>query len=646
MPTVQNFEGDLSAAANEMWRDQVDNMTPTAVAIGLGKRIQKLGVDGSFSGTISTDVSGTTNASFEVDSDSAAGSIKTTVVGGGTDNTVTLSNSATTQDVTLTYPDFTGTFLTHTGGQIQNTITDLTNVQHDHSNVAGGGPIVATGLSGTTNGTWEINSTGFSATLDTTELSQDSTFTFNDSAGPDELCGIAATQTLTNKTLTSPTITGMTATGASTLESCVIGGVTPAAASVTTLSASGASTLTGEVQVGGGYGSTGITMTTAGNISANGTISVIGAADFSGITGNDASLGIAGIAGSAGNGGIVAVVGGAGDANNNGGAVTGAGGAGSGTGTGGALTLAAGASGSGATGDGGASSVTGGGAASTDGDGGAASVVGGAGAGTGVGGAISVTGGAGGGGATGNGGALTATGGAAASTNGDGGASSLIGGVATGTGTGGAVTITAGASAGNSGTAGAVGIDTGSAAGGTGAAVTIGAANATEVVLGASDADTRVLGDLEQNATAGAASSVVKKVIRLDSIADNVSTSFLTFTIPNAAHAAAVEILFLAQVEDQTSARVAKGTLVFERNAGADTVGTAVALTGEGIATTAAGETLTFAYALGAAVGAVGATQTMPLNVTLNTSGATEGELIAVVEMINSEATGITVAAS
>jgi hypothetical protein len=576
-------------------------MNPTCELVALGQRIQKLGTDGSFSGSIvGTDLTGTTAAAFEIDSDGTVPALALGSQAAGTGDftqtfkpAATLTGSASILTIDLAAVD--AEMMLQASGVILNTVTDLTNVQHDHSNAAGGGAISATDLAGTSNDTFTINTDTFGAILDSTGLSQDSTFTFPDEAGPDELCGIAATQTMTNKTLTAPTITGGTLDG-------IVGGVAPADGSFTTLSTSGAATLASLVctaagTFGGGYGSTGATITTDGNISANGTLSIDGIADFTSIVGSDSSLGITGMAGSAGNGGVVAVVGGAGDANNNGGVV----------------------------------SVTGG-----SGDG----------AGTGDGGAFVATGGFSGFGATGDGGAASLSGGDAGSTNGDGGANTVAGGDGTGTGTGGDIAVTGGASAGASGTAGAVAIDAGAATGGTAADVTVGAANAGNVLLGASDAPTRAVGTFEQNGAAGAASSVVRSVVRLDAISDNSATSFLTFTIPNAAHAAVARITFLAQVEDQASARVAEGTIVLERNAGADTVGTAVALTGEGIATTAAGETLTFAYALGAAVGAVGAQQTMPLNVTLNTSGATDGELIALIELINSEATGITVAAS
>lgn len=127
-----------------------------------------------------------------------------------------------------------------------------------------------------------------------------------------------------------------------------------------------------------------------------------------GITGGDASLGIAGIAGADGAaGGAVAIAGGKGDTNKAGGAASLTGGAGNGTGAGGA-----------------------------------SSVVGGAGGATGAGGAIAITGGAGGA-TSGNGGAIAITGGAGTAGNGNGGAVNITGGALHGTGTNGAVNIAA-----------------------------------------------------------------------------------------------------------------------------------------------------------------------------------------------------------
>ena len=113
-----------------------------------------------------------------------------------------------------------------------------------------------------------------------------------------------------------------------------------------------------------------------------------------GITGGDASLGIAGIAGAAGAaGGAVAIAGGKGDTNTAGGAASLTGGAGTGSGAGGTSSVVGGAGG--ATGTGGAIAITGGAGGSTSGNGGAITIAGGAAtAGNGSGGAVNITGGA------------------------------------------------------------------------------------------------------------------------------------------------------------------------------------------------------------------------------------------------------------
>ena len=113
-----------------------------------------------------------------------------------------------------------------------------------------------------------------------------------------------------------------------------------------------------------------------------------------GITGGDASLGIAGADGATGAaGGAVAIAGGEGDTNKAGGAASLTGGAGNGTGAGGASSVVGGAGG--ATSTGGAITITGGAGGSTSGNGGAVAIAGGAGtAGNGSGGAVNITGGA------------------------------------------------------------------------------------------------------------------------------------------------------------------------------------------------------------------------------------------------------------
>ena len=58
---------------------------------------------------------GTTSATFTVDSDSTAGKIAVTVVGGGTNNTLTITNQVLGGNVTITLPNATGTLATLAG---------------------------------------------------------------------------------------------------------------------------------------------------------------------------------------------------------------------------------------------------------------------------------------------------------------------------------------------------------------------------------------------------------------------------------------------------------------------------------------------------------------------------------------------------
>ena len=148
-----------------------------------------------------------------------------------------------------------------------------------------------------------------------------------------------------------------------------------------------------------------------------------------------------------------------------------------------------------------------------------------------------------------------------------------------------------------------------------------------------------------ENGAVGAVSSVHRLVIRKDAMADGVATAVITVTCPNVAHAAALKVTALAMVADQESARCAEGMVIFSREAGSALVGAVATLELDQIATGGT-ETLTVAYGLSAAVGAAGASNTMDLQFTLDTSAATDGEIVVLAELINGEATGITMAAS
>lgn len=74
---------------------------------------------------------GTTNNTFEIDSDSATGSILLDVQTGGTDNTLTLQNSVLDGDYTITFPNSTGTVALTSQLHTQNTDTGTTSTYFD-----------------------------------------------------------------------------------------------------------------------------------------------------------------------------------------------------------------------------------------------------------------------------------------------------------------------------------------------------------------------------------------------------------------------------------------------------------------------------------------------------------------------------------
>ena len=172
--------------------------------------------------------------------------------------------------------------------------------------------------------------------------------------------------------------------------------------------------------------------------------------------------------------------------------------------------------------------------------------------------------------------------------------------------------------------------------------------DATDTLVGLATADSltnKQLDGFTENGLAGAVSSVHRLVIRRNAMADGSATAVITVTCPNVAHAAALKITALAMVDDQESARCAEGMAIFSREAGSALVGAVATLELAQIATGGT-ETLTLAYSLSAASGGVGASNTMDLQFTLNTSAAADGEIVVLAELINGEATGITMAAA
>jgi hypothetical protein len=149
----------------------------------------------------------------------------------------------------------------------------------------------------------------------------------------------------------------------------------------------------------------------------------------------------------------------------------------------------------------------------------------------------------------------------------------------------------------------------------------------------------------------GAATSKNQLLIKKTAIADNTATDLITVTVPNGEHAAAIRLVFLASLGTGTdtfeSSRCAEGMVVLARKTGVNVVGAAATLTLEQIATTSGGGTLTLAYDLGSVSGAVGATNTFTIRATLVATGTiTDLQCVVLAELINAEASGVTIAAA
>lgn len=144
------------------------------------------------------------------------------------------------------------------------------------------------------------------------------------------------------------------------------------------------------------------------------------------------------------------------------------------------------------------------------------------------------------------------------------------------------------------------------------------------------------------------ATSSVRLQKKVTGIADNTATAVATVTVPNANHAAAIKVTILSSngsTDAFESSRVATGTVVVARTTGANAVAAVSTLEGAQIATVSGGATHTLAYGVSAISGAVGATNTFDIQVTIDDSGNLgSNQAVCVFELINAEATGVTIA--
>lgn len=135
-------------------------------------------------------------------------------------------------------------------------------------------------------------------------------------------------------------------------------------------------------------------------------------------------------------------------------------------------------------------------------------------------------------------------------------------------------------------------------------------------------------------------------------IADAVATATFTVTIPNAAHSGILEFEVLgilgAGGAIGTNEAVASATykISITRTPGVATVAVASAVAMAAAAAVAGAATVTCTAVVSSMTGAVGATQTFTLNVTITRSGGSSTNHIALCygKLLNLNATGITIA--
>lgn len=154
------------------------------------------------------------------------------------------------------------------------------------------------------------------------------------------------------------------------------------------------------------------------------------------------------------------------------------------------------------------------------------------------------------------------------------------------------------------------------------------------------------------NGGAGAVGSVDTIQKSTAAIANAVATTILTITIPNAAHSATIRVTVVGSIgaggaigANEASAANSYWVTV-TRTAGVNAVATVSAAFGAAAAAVAGATTVTATLAAAAVVGAVGASNTIPLQITITRGGgsSTNHTCQAIAEVLNANATGITVA--
>jgi len=151
-------------------------------------------------------------------------------------------------------------------------------------------------------------------------------------------------------------------------------------------------------------------------------------------------------------------------------------------------------------------------------------------------------------------------------------------------------------------------------------------------------------GAISQGNLPGGAGSHVRLTVRKASIADNTATDIITFTVPNANHAASVRVTGLANFDGCGYGRVFSYEGVIARASGSPTDKSFSSIS----TTETAAITPNFTVAVGSSsnTGANSAQQTFTMQLTIDTSDSSTSNATIMVELVNFNDSGITMAAS
>lgn len=145
-------------------------------------------------------------------------------------------------------------------------------------------------------------------------------------------------------------------------------------------------------------------------------------------------------------------------------------------------------------------------------------------------------------------------------------------------------------------------------------------------------------------ATPGEEQTVGRGVYQKNAMTDNTATDVARITIPNVEASALLKVTILGRASDGESTRGAEGLIVFNRRAaGVNVVATAAVLEmlAEAVDTT---NIITLAYSLQDNGEAAGATQTFDLQLTINTLNGATADATVLLEFLNHQTGGATIA--